>query len=471
MAYCGYVTNLKNVRPHPNADRLVLADCFINTVCVAKDKYTEGQLGVYFPTDGQLDMEFCEKNELLAVYENGVNVSGGYMDPAKRNVKAIKLRGEKSDGLFLPLECLAYTGVDISQFQPGDQITVVNGKNICQKYIPKAQPRPRSAANANPKKQAVKVKYQTTPTFFEHKDTEQLAYNLHMFKPGDEIEITLKMHGTSQRTGYHKVHVGYKRTLFDKILRRPGTPIYDWGYAHGTRRTVMKGFDGGFYGSNAFREPHAKKFEGKLWKGETVYYEVVGFTDTGTPIMSTCDNKKLKDKEFVKQYGDQTVFSYGCTPDGVKFANKSAEDLAEKLNKYSDEKLCPQSDIYVYRMTMTNEDGDTVEYSPDFMRYRCELMGVKTVPVFSKITLVDQHDDNWDYGEAVKTIAEKYFDGPDPVGKTHIREGVVVRIVNRPTFTAYKHKNFNFKVLEGIIKEVAEAPDMEEADGLQEVTE
>jgi hypothetical protein len=120
---------------------------------------------------------------------------------------------------------------------------------------------------------------------------------------------------------------------------------------------------------------------------------------------------------------------------------------------------------------MTNEDGDTVEYSPDFMRYRCELMGVKTVPVFSKITLVDQHDDNWDYGEAVKTIAEKYFDGPDPVGKTHIREGVVVRIVNRPTFTAYKHKNFNFKVLEGIIKEVAEAPDMEEADGLQEVTE
>ena len=458
MAYCGYVTNLKNVRPHPNADRLVLADCFINTVCVAKDKYTEGQLGVYFPTDGQLDMEFCEKNGLLAVYENGVNVSGGYMDPAKRNVKAIKLRGEKSDGLFLPLECLAYTGVDISQFQPGDQITVVNGKNICQKYIPKAQPRPRSAANANPKKQTVKVKYQTTPTFFEHKDTEQLAYNLHMFKPGDEIEITLKMHGTSQRTGYHKVHVGYKRTLLDKILRRPGTPIYDWGYAHGTRRTVMKGFDGGFYGSNAFREPHAKKFEGKLWKGETVYYEVVGFTDTGTPIMSTCDNKKLKDKEFVKQYGDQTIFSYGCTPSGKEGFGIAERDV-------------PQSDIYVYRMTMTNEDGDTVEYSPDFMRYRCELMGVKTVPVFSKITLVDQHDDNWDYGEAVKTIAEKYFDGPDPVGKTHIREGVVVRIVNRPTFTAYKHKNFNFKVLEGIIKEVAEAPDMEEADGLQEVTE
>jgi len=35
--------------------------------------------------------------------------------------------------------------------------------------------------------------------------------------------------------------------------------------------------------------------------------------------------------------------------------------------------------------------------------------------------------------------------------------------VNRPKFTAYKHKNFAFKVLEGIIKEVASAPDMEES--------
>ena len=60
-------------------------------------------------------------------------------------------------------------------------------------------------------------------------------------------------------------------------------------------------------------------------------------------------------------------------------------------------------------------------------------------------------------------IAEKYYDGPDPIGKTHIREGVVVRIVNRPKLCAYKHKNFAFKVLEGLIKDAAEAPDMEEA--------
>ena len=64
--------------------------------------------------------------------------------------------------------------------------------------------------------------------------------------------------------------------------------------------------------------------------------------------------------------------------------------------------------------------------------------------------------------------AEQFYDGPDPIGKTHIREGVVVRILNKPTFKAYKLKNWCFKCVEGLVKETADAPDMEEADGLDE---
>lgn len=112
------------------------------------------------------------------------------------------------------------------------------------------------------------------------------------------------MHGTSQRTGYLPVLSGYKRTLLDKLRRRFGTPIYDWGYVTGTRRVVLDTYDGGFYGSNAFREQHAKVFEGKLHKGETVYYEVVGFTDDGTPIMASCDNKKVRE---IKNFSSSMV--------------------------------------------------------------------------------------------------------------------------------------------------------------------
>ena len=462
MSYCGYITKLQNVRPHSNADRMKLADCFGNTVCVGIDT-PEDTLLIYFPTDGQLSAEYCEYNNLIRKKDENGNNIGGYMDPDKRNVTAIKLRGEKSDGLVMPLESLAFTGVDISTFKMGDTITVVNGHEICKKYIPVNKKAPRVSEGNRTRKKKVPI----APLFVEHADTEQLAYNMDAFKPGDEIEITLKMHGTSQRTGYLPVFKGYKRTLWDKICRRAGEPIYDWDYVSGTRRTVLENFDGGFYGSNAFRKQHEDLFRGKLWKGETVYYEVVGFTDDGASIMASCSNKKLNDKEFVKKYGDTTVFSYGCSPTGTK--RMVGEDAD---GRFMIDVATPKSDIYVYRMTMTNEDGNIVEYTPNFMRYRCELMGVKCVPVMWKGIIPNENYLNTEYnasaGEYIKMIAEQFYDGPDPIGKTHVREGVVIRIVNRPKFCAYKHKNWYFKALEGIVKVDAEAPDMEEADGMDD---
>ena len=465
--YKAYITILTNVRKHPNADRLLLADVFGNTVCVSTD-YTEGQLGVYFPTDGQLSVEFAEKSNLVRKKDDAGNNIGGYMDPDKRNVTAIRLRGEKSDGLFLPISALDYCfahGDASIELRAGDVIDgLVNGHEICCKYIPRSNIRRGTVTEGN---RTRKKKVATAPLFKEHADTEQLAYNLGAFKPGDEIEITLKMHGTSQRTGYLPVLQGYKRTFLDWLFRREGKPIYDYGYVSGTRRVVLENYEGGFYGDNQFREQHSKTFEGKLWKGETVYYEVVGFTTTGAPIMGDASNKKLNDKEFIKQYGETTRFSYGCKPwsDGIMSCG------------------VPQSDIYVYRMTMTNPDGEVVEYTPDFMRYRCEQMAVKCVPVFFKgfipkiedVIYVDKNDNDvcdegeiayvkpTDAGEWVMKQAEKFYDGPDPIGKTHVREGVVVRIINRPKFAAYKHKNFSFKVLEGIAKVEATEPDIEEA--------
>ena len=101
-------------------------------------------------------------------------------------------------------------------------------------------------------------------------------------------------------------------------------------------------------------------------------------------------------------------------------------------------------------------------------------MGIKTVPVFWKGYLggdtcpyADEcTKKECNVGECVKNIAERYYDGPDPIGKTHVREGVVVRIVNRPKFCAYKHKNFLFKQISGIITE--QVADSAAADNLSE---
>ena len=150
--------------------------------------------------------------------------------------------------------------------------------------------------------------------------------------------------------------------------------------------------------------------------------------------MGTVSNSKVKDKEFKKKFGDTTVFSYGCKPG--------------------------ENEMYVYRMTATTADGTVVEIPWENIKVWCDKLGVKHVPELEKFIYTTPED--------LKERVNKYLDGMpvDEIGKTHIAEGVVVRIDNRDSFTAYKDKVFEFKVCEGIIKDNSDAPDMEEAEEL-----
>ena len=425
------IVKVKELRKHPNADKLYIATFFGNDTCVSIDTQV-GDIGVYFPCDLQLSLEFCIANHLCRKLPDGT-ADTGYMEVDKRNITAIRLRGERSDGLYLPIKCFNYCYDDDASayLKVGDIINEVNGHSICNKYIPRT--RKQNNTNSPNVSKTRKHKDPIAPLFKEHIDTAQLAYNLSAFKPGDLIEITRKLHGTSARIGYLPVLKGYKRTLWDKLTHKDGKPIYQYDYIDGTRRTLLVSYDGGFYGSNEFRKHFHEAIKGKLHEGETCYAEIVGFTDDGTPIMGSVSNKKTNDKAFIKQYGDMTTFSYGCDPTGV---------------------TAPKNDFYVYRMTLTTHDGYTVEYSPEYTRYRCEQMGVKFVPV-EWHGYIPEHpacedDDTITAGEWIMNKAEQYYDGPDPIDPRHVREGVVARLVDKPSFTAYKIKNFSFKCIEGI---------------------
>lgn len=430
--HCGYIVKVKELRAHPNADKLYIATFFGNDTCVSIDTQV-GDIGVYFPCDLQLSLEFCIANHLCRKLPDGT-ADTGYMEVDKRNITAIRLRGERSDGLYLPISCFNYCYNDDASayLKVGDIINEVNGHPICNKYIPRT--RKQNNTNGSNVSKTRKHKDPIAPLFKEHIDTAQLAYNLNAFKPGDLIEITRKLHGTSARIGYLPVLKGYKRTLWDKITRKDGAPIYQYDYINGTRRTIICDWDGGFYGSNEFRKHAFEAIKGKLHEGEEIFMELVGFTDDGVPIMGSVSNKKTNDKAFIKQYGDMTTFSYGCDPTGV---------------------TAPKNDFYIYRMTLTTHDGYTVEYSPEYTRYRCEQMGVKFVPVEWR-GYIPEHpasetDDTITAGEWIMNKAEQYYDGPEPIDPRHVREGVVVRLVDKPSFTAYKHKNFSFRLISGII--------------------
>ena len=414
--YEAYIVKINNLRKHENADRLQIAEIFNNNIIVGLDVKL-GDVGIFFPVDGKLGEEYANENNLVRKKDAQGNEIGGYLDPEKRNIKAMILRGERSEGLYMPLESLSkFTKID--KLKVGDRITTLNGTLICEKYIPKTN-RKRNYTNKNVNKKKKIVQY---PLFKEHVDTEQLDYNLDQFRKGDTCYITLKMHGTSQRTGYlPKERKGIFRLFKNK-----------YGIVTGTRRVVLDSIDektsGGYYGNDGFRKQYHDYFKDKLKKGETIYYEVVGWVDENTPIMPSGDNKKIQDKEFTKLYGDKTHFTYGCEQG---FSN-----------------------IYVYRITLTTEDGYVMEYPWELVKTRCEEMGVNHVPQLDKFLFTNE--------KALMNRVNKYLDITDPIGKTHISEGVVVRIDNRKTFKSYKKKGFYFKVLEGLIKESADAPDMEE---------
>lgn len=426
--YYAYITRISHLRKHSNADRLQCATIFGNNVIVDLS-YKEGQRIVYFPTDGQLSEEFANDNNLVIKRDENGNNIGGYLDPVKRNITALKLRGEKSDGLALPIEVLSKY-IDVEKLKDGEQITVLNGHEICKKYIPHSNQRIHNSnsgnKNRNKKEEKEAVSY---PFFIEHIDTAQLAYNQNAFREGDICYITLKMHGTSARTA-NAVQVMKKKPpkILKALFHLKDRRIEEYKVVSGTRRTTLRDYEGGWYGSNAFRKKYHDMFKDKLPKGMEVFYEIVGWIDENKTIMGRCSNKLIKDKEFSKQYGDETIFSYGCE--------------------------VGQNDCYVYRMTMINPDGYAVELPTEQVMLECEKMGAKFVPVFEKFIFTTWED-------LIERV-EKYYDGADPIGKTHVREGVVVRIDNREKFTAFKHKNFSFKCLSGIILDKANPDEVNE---------
>lgn len=418
MAYFGLVTKLQNCRKDENSDRLYLADCFNEGVVVGPDMKT-GDLVLYLPTDGQVDHWFGDKFTLFRKNEDGTE-QGGYLEN-NGHVRAIKLRGNESSGIVISLDRVYATFGD-QHWKDGDKVNTINEKEFCRKYIPK-----RKAAQNTPKTsyKGRKAEGITYPEFAMHTDTEQLAYNLDKFRPGDELNMTLKMHGTSQRSmnTFAEMPNGFFRRLFHMKKR------VKQAYVLGTRRCVVTENSQGYYGNDQFRMSHHEKIRPFVDSSMEVFYEVVGYYGNGETdtIMPIADNKKINDKNFVKKYGPRTVFSYGCEPG--------------------------QSEMYVYRIT--SENGAR-EWTPDEITEWCKKAGVKRVPVIENFKFTTVED--------LQNRINKYFeDLTDPIGLTHIKEGVVIRIVNRRTFTAYKSKTYEFKVLEGIVKEQANAPDMEEA--------
>ncbi len=451
--YQATVLRIKNVRPHPNADRVLLATCEGNQVVVGSTTQ-EGDIGVYFPSDGVLSEDFCKNNNLFRKPElnKDPHAKPGMFDINCR-VKAQKFRQEKSDGFFVPMSYFDYLGkTERALLVEGFQFTHLGKAEICSKFLNK------ETLHALRERQLKKSKTAKTSVMFkEHFDTSHFGSKVDNFHRGQYITITEKLHGTSFRVGH--VLVEKKLRLIDRIAKKLGIDVKEanWEYMNGTRHTVLEETTGKGYHDPTIREKAFALFNKNLRKGETVFGEIVGYESTGATIMPGLSTAKIFDKKFIKEYGEQAAkdfierygdrieFSYGCEPLDCQ--------------------------IYVYRITMTNEDGHSIDYTWDDVVRRCGELGVKPVPFFKSVTfeeieqIVRKEDgsvDDRDVTEYFVNMVEELGEGPSSLDPRHIKEGVCVRIEGGLNNQTYKFKNFTFKLLEGIIKETG-AVDTEEA--------
>lgn len=223
------------------------------------------------------------------------------------------------------------------------------------------------------------------------------------------------IHNTSQRVYYGKD----ERSLSfrEKVAEFFGCKIdrYKTDTLVGTRRVIISDDSVGFH-SDKLRDDAAKPFMGKLHPGETVYYEVIGW-DGDKTIMPGASTEKL-DKEEQKKYGAVVEYTYGV-PKG-------------------------EFDIYVYRITISLDDGRQVDLPWEAVKKRCAEMHIKHVPQVIPPFIFDGDH------EKLNELVESLTEGDDIIYPSIPREGVCVRADRYPTCVIEKNKNITFKILEGI---------------------
>lgn len=414
-----------SVRPHPNADRVQVGAACGETVIVGLD-VNDGDLGVFFPVDGALSEAFCLANGLYRKHPKTGEPMGGYFESNGR-VRVQTFRGVPSEGFWMPIECLKVTKANLSALRPGEVVNVLNGFMIAEKYITPATKKARSQTEGKGKHRG------TAETFAveleKHFDTKHFRRVLGTLPDGAFVTVTEKLHGTSARTGNLLVRrspKGLKKAL-NRILPARLKFNDEVGYeiVNGSRNVI---FDPAKPPRDNFRHEALKGVP--LHKGETVFYEIVGYEQGDTPIMK---HHTITDKKVAKIFGSNIEYRYGCQPGEFK--------------------------VFVYRITQETAAGQTLELAWPQVVARCQALGLKTVPEVHRMVA---------YQDGVSTYAGllETFDVPYAVSNVspdQMAEGYCVRIDHEERSTIFKLKLRAFVEAEDRAKGKDDYVDAEEA--------
>lgn len=328
--YCATVVRIPKLVKLENADRLMGIPLF-GLQAITDLSHHEGELGVLFPAETQLDGMFCAMNNLFRHSAQNIDqTSVGYIEDNRR-VRAIKLRGNRSDALWLPLSCVENAlQIDLPDLKEGDQFNTIEGVAICQKYVRRVR-EPRFQSK-QPKAEP-RVDEKQFPQHFDSLHYQRVDRNI----PLDaHLIVTQKLHGTSIRVGH--VRVKRRLNLLARLARRLGVPVdpYEYAPVYGSRKVIKDAENPNqqhFYDHDLWTD-EGRKIAGVIPKGFVVYAEIIGWTDGGAPI--------------------QKNYTYDCLPGTRK--------------------------VYVYRVSHVNVDGVVSDLSWEAVKQFCDSTGLEYVP-------------------------------------------------------------------------------------------
>lgn len=412
--YLAKIIVIDNLRKHSNADRLQVTSIDGNNVITGLNAEI-GKVYIYFPIESAINKDYLSwSNSYEDKLMNKDSEIKGFFNKHGR-VRAIRLRGEKSEGYIVPASDISawikeYSGktYEFSKSDSNVEFDTIFDTLLCEKYINREAL--RKIKNAENKQKNNKKKVRDSKLidgqFHLHIDTAPLRKYFDRIDPNDIVQITKKLHGTS----FVVSKVLCKRNLSwpEKLLKKLGVKIQDSHYdlVYSSRKVIKNSFidDGGknhYYGYDLWEEI-SNSLQHTLTDGISLYGEAVGYTKTGAYI--------------------QSQYDYGC-----------------EVGKF---------DTYIYRITYTNAAGKVFEFSSQQVKEYCNKYGIKHVPElyygFAKDHFEEiEIDENWANNFENK-LSEVYLERDCTICKNTVPdEGIVIR---REIFDidVYKHKSFKF---------------------------
>lgn len=412
--YCASIVKIERLIPIEGADSIVATPIFSNSVIVGKDTQI-GTLGVYFPLECSISKDFLAVNNLLRDKEqNKDKDKTGFFEETGR-VKALKLRGQKSEGFFIPLAGLKnyLPSINLEELPVGTDFDTIDGKTICKKYVTPTQYSKNEHLEKNNNKKPINRESRIVDGQFTlHIDTENLKKNMYKLNPDDVVSISKKYHGTSFVVA--NILTRKKSNFLQKFFHLdPGT---DYGLMHSSRRVIKdryfeneKNNQNHFYGYDLWDEI-ADELKFCIPKGYTLYGEAVGFLRNGEAIQA------IKGKPYCYE---------------------------AKENHYR---------LFIYRITYTSPQGHTIEFTWGQIKDFCKKNGLEYPKEYFYGRLKDFYSDikidaSWHENFLSRLIDDKNINMGDVYCEMNPglpAEGIVLKRDSLFVDEVWKLKNFKF---------------------------